>query len=293
MNIPYKFRFLNWLKENEVALVVDSEGKKLVLKECRFAKTLSAVSLNAKTYTKTLKKILPEFNEVEGFLTRSYVQGAVSGDTDKAFGFTSEALTKIRPEVLAESLYELNFFVNADFIKNGNLETRDASWYLNNLEQVKEAVNYHVQGGFYESLLSYIQNNFRQVNKNTNYLINGDLHPQNFFYNCLYAGEARDFMISDWDLLHINNPGFDLAVLSVWSWRDLNWFNTFSTKFMAYYQDKNADLALCLSFCQAYLAAQMIRHTTIIDENNLTEEEKANRDGLKKFSVALLKKVVR
>lgn len=293
MNIPYRYRFASWLKDNSVALVTSNEGKKLVIKEYQWAGTLSELSVKAKTYSKTLRQIMPEFSEVEKYLVRSYIQGAMAGDTAKTFGFTNEALEKIDPQVIAASLYELNFFAQADFIVQAKLEVRGAAWYLRNIEETKAAVSAQLGKDFYLQMVSYLQNNFRKVDSCTNFLINGDLHPQNFFYNCLYSGEAKDFMITDWDLLHINNPGFDLSVICSWTWRNREWTNKFITAFTSYYQDKRDELALCLSFCQVYLSAQMLKHVSLIDEINLNGEEKTAREGLRGSSLETLKKIIK
>ena len=193
---------------------------------------------------------------------------------------------------MARVLYELNFFTSADFIKQAKLETRNAAWYLKNIEETKETIKFHFGKDAFSALVSYLHNDLGHINKNTNVLANGDLHPQNFFYNCLYSGEARDFMITDWDLLQINNPGFDLSLLYIWSWRDKSWYERLFSSFVAFFPDKRQDIAVCCSFCQAYLAAQILRHASVIDESKLNEEEKGNRDGLKDYCLEVLKKIV-
>lgn len=292
MQIPYKYRILNWIKENQIALVTDSEGKRLVVKESDNAKVIQQISDQSISYAKNLKRIIPTFYSSENLLLRPYIQGEIAGDTDKIFGFTTEALEKVNPEILATSLYELNFFAGADFVRTVKLETRDGRWYAKNIAETEEVIKKHFNPVYYDSLYSFFVNNIRLLDTCSNHLVNGDLHPGNIFYNCLMAGESRDFVLSDWDLIHFNNACYDVALLSVWAWRSQAWQEALLKKFFSFYPDKKEEMSASLNICLVYLAAQLLKHIDGFSDSSLTEEQRDSRDKLKDTCLNILNKIV-
>lgn len=302
MNIPNEFTFIKWLKEDTVALVENKFGKRFVVKSCPNRKILAEFSQLVLTYTKNLKTIMPKIEAGDGFLFHEYIQGQLSGDTTNTFGIIEEAFSLIAPKVVALAFYELQTLSTASLFllpkgtvpslnapkKRFLLEERKSDWYLNNLKEAQEALETEFNPDFFVAVQNFLGSKGRTINNNTIYLANGDLHPANLLIKCLLSTEAKNFMFSDWDILHFNNPAYDLADLFVWGWRNKEWRQKLVNEFTALYRGNKDELAVCLSYCQVYLASQMVKHSKNMLRTNLNEEVSVNAKGLLESSKELL-----
>lgn len=292
MLIPDQFNFIKWLKDDTVALVNDDSGRKIVVKENERSSAIRKFSETVKEYTRILRLIIPEIYAEGAYIYHAYVEGETSGDTTDSFGISSIAMLKINPKTLAQALYELYNLSRADFISTSNFEVRKSDWYIKNLEEVKEAVTREYDQFFFESIGQYLRKCGRTIDASSKTLVNGDLHPQNIFINCLLGSEAKDFVISDWDLLQLNNPGYDLADLYVWSWRNRGWFNAVLSEASVLWKQNDLDIVVFVNFCSVYLSSQLIKHVYKMRETNLTEEAKSNADKLLASCKETLKRLI-
>ncbi len=293
MVIPDQFSLIRWLKDEAVALVNDEEGKKLVLKSHPHSAVFAKFSETVNEYTRVLRTIMPFIHKTGEFHYRGFVEGEMSGDTDSQFGFNPKNLEKIDPKILAQGLYELQNLSGSGIFVNSGLEVRKSSWFQNNLKETEKAVGSEFEASFPYNVDQFMRKYGRMVDLNSKYLVNGDLHPQNIFVNCLLEGEGKIFMISDWDLLHFNNPAYDLADLYIWSWKNPAWRDKLITEFKALWQEKSDELADCLIFCQVYFSCQMIKHVYLMREKGLSGEAENNAQGLLENSKELLKQLVK
>lgn len=293
MLIPDQFSLTKWLKDESVALVINEEGKKLVLKSHPNSAVLARFSEAVNEYTRVLRTIMPSIEKTGEFHFRGFVEGEMAGDTDKQFGFNPKILNKIDPKLLACGLYELQNLSSSEIFANCNMEIRKSYWFLNNLKETEIAVSAEFDSSYPYNIDQFMRKYGRMIDSNSKYLVNGDLHPQNIFVNCLLEGEGKVFIISDWDLLHFNNPAYDLSDLYIWSWKNPAWREKLISEFKALWQEKNDELADCLKFCQVYFACQMIKHVYLMRERDLGEEAEINAQGLLENSKELLKQLVR
>lgn len=292
MVIPDQFNFIKWLKTDSVALANDESGRKIVVKENNHAKALSEFSQAVKVYTRVLRTIMPEIYCVDNFIYHTYVEGEMAGDTTDSFGMTKNSFAKINPLVLAQVLYELQNLSNAEFLKTSGIETRNSLWYINNMEETKQAVEQEFDNQYFETIVTHLMKDGRNVNNNSQILVNGDLHPQNLFVNCLLGGEAKNFAISDWDLLQFNNPGYDLADLLTWGWCNPSWCEALLNEAKKLWSQNNVDLEVFVNFSRVYLSCQMIKHIHLMREQNLSEEALVNAMGLLESCKEILKRLV-
>lgn len=306
MNIPEEFTFLKWLKQDLVALVFDKYGKKLVVKANANAKYLAEFSRLVISQTHSLKSMMPQIFATDEFIFHEYISGQLSGDTKVLFGFSHEAFSLINPKTLARALYEMQALSTAPVFvlpkplvpvagmskKRFVLEERQSDWYLANLGETKEAIDNQMGANFYTNMENFLRKNTRIIDASSHYLVNGDLHPENLMIKCLIAGQAKDFLLSDWDLLHFNNPAYDLADLFVWGWRNKIWQESLVNEFTSFYCVSKEEFEFCLSFCQVYLGAQMIKHASLMLGTNLSLEASENAKGLLESSKELLKNII-
>lgn len=317
MQIPNQFTLIKWLKEPTVALVVDQFGRKKVLKENQNAKILEEFSQLVTSYTKLLREIMPKLTSESIFLDthvreqkytfimliHDFIEGELAGDTTLSFGIKKENFSYLDPKIISRSLLELQnlssaqtFLLPKSVVPSINqsknkfrLEERNSSFYLSNIGETKSALEKEIGKDFWFSLTNFLSRWAKTVDQNTNVLANGDLQPENLIVKGLISGQAKNFMLSDWDLLHFDNPGFDLADLYVWSWRNREWRQILLAEFKASYQGNQDELAVCLRFCQVYLSCQMIKHVYLMREKGLNDEAKENAEGLLESSKELLK----
>ncbi len=307
MEIPAQFSFVKWLKEDVVALVFDKYGKKIVLKANSNAKYLEEFSKLVFTQTRTLKEIMPQISSInQEFTSHEYINGQLSGDTKTLFGFSQDAFSLINPKTLTRALYEMQALSTAAVFvlpkplvpvagmskKRFVLEERQSDWYLSNLEETRNAIDSQMGANYFANIDNFLRKNTRIIDANSRYLVNGDLHPENLMIKCLIAGQAKDFLLSDWDLLHFNNPAYDLADLTVWGWRNKIWQESLVAEFLALFAGNKEEFDICFKFCQVYLAAHMINHASLMLGTNLNLEATENAKGLLESSCELLKKTV-
>lgn len=307
MIIPNNFTFVKWLKEDIVALVFDKYGKKIVLKTNSNAKYLEEFSKLVVTQTRTLKEIMPQITCVNNeFISHEYINGQPSGDTKVLFGFSQDTFSLINPKTLTRALYEMQALSTAAVFvlpkplvpvagmskKHFVLEERQSDWYLSNLGETKTAIDSQMGANFFSNIDNFLRKNTRIIDANSRYLVNGDLHPENLMIKCLIAGQAKDFLLSDWDLLHFNNPAYDLADLFVWSWRNKAWQENIVSEFLSIYPGNKEEFDICLKFCQVYLSAHMINHASLMLGTNLSLEATENAKGLLESSCELLKRLI-
>lgn len=291
MEIPDQFNFIKWLKEDTVALVNDDQGKKFVLKESLRTDVLVRISETIKQYTRTLRTFIPHLHGQGNYLYYVYIDGQKAGDTTQDYGFKEESLKKISPELIATCLYELQGVSQADFLTQKSLEKRNSYWYINNLLETKEDVVKEFDQFYFDSIDQYLRKYGRTIDSLSNIIVHGDLHPHNIYVNCLLGGVARDFAVTDWDLMHFNNPGFDLADLKIWSWRDPKWFDKVQIKSEEYWKQSEVDIKPYINFCSVYLACQMIRHVHLT-AGQCDNQSMENAKSLLEYSKGMLKKLV-
>ncbi len=293
MLIPDQFSLIRWLKDETVALVINEEGKKLVLKSHPRSAVLAKFSETANEYTRTLRTIMPFIKQTGKFHYRGFVEGEMAGDTDNQFGFNPKSLDKIDPQILARGLYELQNLSTSDIFEGQGLEVRKSNWYLNNLKETEKAISSEFGSSYLYNIDQFMRKYGRMIDSSSKYLVNGDLHPQNIFINCLLEGEGKIFIISDWDLLHFNNPGYDLSDLYIWSWKNQIWREKLISEFKALWQEKGEELADCLIFCQVYFACQMLKHVYLMREKGISGEVENNARGLLENSKRLLIEIIK
>lgn len=292
MNIPDQFSFVKWLKDESVALVSDDQGRKTVLKTSSHPELMKQFSDTISENTRTLRSVFPEIGTVNGLTYRSFIAGETSGDLETSFGFTEKALTKIKPEVLSTLILELRYISSAAYFKSGNLEIRNSAWYIKAVAEMKETIEKEYDSFYFESIVNFFRKHGRVVDEGASCLVNGDMMPWNIYINCLLIGEGKDFVIADWNGLHFNNPGFDLAGIYVFAWRNSAWRELFLSSFKAMWQDDQEKLSVFIKYCQVFHCVSALKLVHTATEKELNEEAKVNAASLLKNSKDLLKKII-
>ncbi len=292
MNIPDQFSFIKWLKDESVALVSDDQGRKTVLKTNPHPELMKQFSDTVIENTRSLRSVFPEIGTINGLTYRSFIAGEVSGDLETKFGFTHKALTKIKPEVLATAILELRYISSAAYFKSGGLEIRNSAWYIKAVEEMKETIVREYDSFYFESIVNFFRKHGRVVDEGATCLVNGDMTPWNFYINCLLVGEGKDFIVADWNSLHFNNPGFDLAGIYVFAWKNSVWRESFLSSFKAMWQDDQEKLAVFIKYCQAFHCVSAIKLVHHAMEKELNSEAKVNAESLLKNSRDLLKMII-
>ncbi len=292
MNIPYNFYFVKWIKTDEIALVTDEQGQKMVLQESPKVAILSKFSETVKEYTRVLRGIMPEIFSIDNFIYHNFVQGQESGNSTTAFGITETGFNKINTKTLVTALVELQNLSTAGFLTAQNLEVRKSNWYYELSNNFKDSILTEYDQYYFESIRGFLYKYGRVIDEGSRYLACGKLVPENISVNCLLKGEGKDFVVSEWDELHLNNAGFDLASLYIWSWRNPAWRESLISEFKPFWSDDEGKLAIYIKYCQVFLSCQMIDHVRKVREGGLDAEDDKNAEGLLQSSKSLLKSIL-
>lgn len=286
-----RVRILKSYKSGSAYLVSDTAGGKSVLKKnapeigVKFSKFLD-------TKNHPLRRYIPRHMPYgwDGFsYLREHFEGEVCGDSTYQFGFTNRAFKTLKPKEIVEVIRMLQN-INQKEAFGGKLETRDSNWYLRCLVETKEALNELVGRGMYKKVQSQMSNMKSLIDKETKYLANGDLHPKNILLvDARPTPYAPDFVILDWDILHLNNPAYDLSFLYLWGWRNKLW----QKRIVAAYKKENPDFEMCFKFCVAYLSSQLIKHARITLKSLIQGWEVERKTLAEKFLKVMIKEFKR
>lgn len=255
------FKLIKDLKPGSVFLVEDKQGEKFVLKQSPAAQRLVKFSQLVHKKGGELAEVMPVFWAYGDFSCQKFLSWELAGDTVKSYGIKREAFNFINPEKLARAIWQLQtLFLPAgrQAFSDPTLETRGANFYLKNTSEFKEALNQEFAPGLFSRVEQFLLSKRDLVDKYSHFLANGDLHPQNIMFN------DNEFKLVDWDLLHLNNPGWDLTDLYVWGWRDSNWRQRLLNEFKRVTRTPISDFEQIFAFEVVYLSSQLIKHAKLI-----------------------------
>ncbi len=271
--MPKSFKTIRDLKPGSVFLVEDSTGKKLVIKKSPLASLIVRFSQLVHQRNETLAEIMPEFTLRDGFLCQEFLTWKTAGDTVKTHGIESNAFKYIDADKLGKGIIELQKLETG----NWKLEIRQADFYLKNIDEFKPALIAEFGTDFAQRVEQFLESKKEIIDQKSRFLANGDLHPQNIMY------EEGRFKVVDWDLLHFDNPGWDLADLYCWGWRNNDWSNKVIKEFKKTLSIPEEDFNEILAFDIVYLSSQLIKHAKIV---NLPKEFlEAQKERLREYLV--------
>lgn len=277
------YKILKVYKTNAVYLIEDQLGRRFILK--KNAPQLPVIFFKLlKNRKDPLLEYVPShmFNEEEGrSYLRKYIDGEIAGNSTYLFGFSDRAFECLVPAKVVEIILNIQKIPASPDVF-GDLEIRHPDWYLERLCEPRDALESVVGLGTYEKVKKKMREVKSIMGKQTNCLANGDLHPKNIL---LFDSK---FIILDWDLLHINNPGYDLSFLYLWGWRNKKWREAVLRE----YAKVNPDYEPSFSYCVAYLSAQLIKHAEIILDNFIMESEFKRKKLAEKFQVAMIEELL-
>lgn len=290
------FKLIRDLKPGSVFLVKDGQGEQFVLKQNPVADRLVKFSQMVQQKGGDLAELMPEFFAKDGWLWQKFLPWELAGDTVKTYGIEKNSFKYIDPEKLGRAIGELQKLgrvggdefarkiVTRHPLKKFSLETRQSDFYLKNIGEFKPALMAEFGIDFFTKVEQFLLSQKNLVDQHSHFLANGDLHPQNIMYSrnelpssnldgilaessfpCpANAGRVNKFMIIDWDLLHLNNPGWDLCDLYVWGWRDSSWGERLLKDSKKSVSMPMADFEKIFAFDLVYLASQLIKHAKLI-----------------------------
>ncbi len=172
----------------------------------------------------------------------------------KTYGIESNSFKYIDAEKLGRAISQLQ---KLDF-SDPELETRQAGFYLKNTDEFKPALTSEFSADFFIQVEQFLLSRKELIDRYSHFLSNGDLHPQNIMH------QGSQFKIVDWDLLHLNNPGWDLCDLYVWGWRDTSWQQQLLAEYKKNLVIPVADFDKVFAFDVVYLSSQLIKHAKLI-----------------------------
>lgn len=277
-------------EETGVVLATAPDGRQVVIKPTSSAASAArqagrpkaespAVSFWKKFGTREeLAAVMPEHGTADGWVWHEYLPGEPVGDTVTTFGWRDGDFSLVSAERLAASIAFLQSISNFDLPK------RQAKFYLANLWETHKALEKELDRGFYEQVREHLSSRTKIVDRAPLVVANGDLHPQNIIVS------PSGFGFADWDLLHLNNPGFDLVDIYVWAWRDQDWRKKLLEAFLA----KNPDAESSFKFCLLYLSSQMVKHCLLMRKqvSGDTARDQA-RKGLLEASKKTVKQILK
>ena len=255
------FKLIKDLKPGSVFLVEDKKGNRFVLKKTPNAKILVEISNLVHETETDLAQVMPEFYSQDDWFWEKYFEGELSGDTVENYGIKSDSFQYIDAEKLGKAIGELQSLE----VGSGKLEVRSADFYLKNIEEFRPALTHEFDEKFAKKVEQFLLSKKDLVDKYSCFLSNGDLHPQNIM--------CKPLMIIDWDLLHFNNPGWDLADLYCWGWRDEEWGEKLIMEYRNFRRPHPGPLLQgegnlfdqIFAFDVVYLSSQLIKHVKIMN----------------------------
>lgn len=248
------FKLIKDLKPGTVFLVEDKHGKRFVLKQGPAAQRLVAFSQMVQQAGGDLADLMPEFFAYDDWFWQLFLTWEIAGDTVETYGIKKETFAIISPEKLARAILQLQ---NIPF-PDPTTDTRMADFYLKNISEFREALGQEFSREFASKVEQFLRSQKDLVDKYSHFLANGDLHPQNIMY------KNSEFKLIDWDLLHLDNPGWDLTDLYVWGWRDSSWGNKLLNEYKMVIPTPISDFDKIFAFDVVYLSSQLIKHARLI-----------------------------
>ncbi|MBI5465183.1 phosphotransferase [Candidatus Gottesmanbacteria bacterium] len=258
-NLP--FRIIRDLKPGSVFLVEDSRGERFVIKKSPAASRVVKFSRLVHQKGGELGEVMPVFWAKGKFLWQKFLPWSLAGDTVESYGIKSETFAFVDPEKLGRAIAELQSFPFSD----PTMDTRMADFYLKNTSEFREALTQEFNPDFADKVEQFLRSQSSLVDKYSHFLANGDLHPQNIMYPpSPRLRRASQFMLVDWDLLHLNNPGWDLTDLYVWGWRDSSWQDRLLDTYKKVMPTPKSIFEKIFAFDVVYLTSQLIKHAKLI-----------------------------
>lgn len=258
------FKKIKDLKPGSVFLVEDQKCERFVIKKSPATPRVVRFSQLVHQKGSELAEVMPVFWEKGEFLCQKFLTWELAGDTVETYGLRREAFSLVDPEKLGRAIFQLQNFPFTD----QNLDTRLSNFYLKNTGEFKEALNQEFGPDFFTKVEHFLTLGRDLVDKYSCFLANGDLHPQNIMIQKLEGipppPTSPKFLLVDWDLLHINNPGWDLTDLYVWGWRDSSWQNRLLNSYKKSLLLPISDFEQIFAFDVVYLSSQLIKHAKII-----------------------------
>ncbi len=242
------------LKPGSVFLVKNKKGELFALKHNSVAARIIKFSEQVHHDGGALADIIPQFWAKDGWFWLEFLPWRLAGDTVKIHGLSQEAFGFINPEKLARAENQLQKMT----FKEEGMETRSADFYLGNIIETKEALDREFGLGFFDKIMNFLLAKKGIVDKYSLFLANGDPHPQNIMY------QERNFVLIDWDLLHFNNPAWDLTDFYLWGWRDHDWREKLVKNYEKFQIISSSDFQEVFSFDLVYLASQLVKHAYLI-----------------------------
>jgi len=254
MTFPPHLKYIKDLKRGSVFLVEDQAGKKFVLKQGPVAQRMVRFSQMVQQKGGELGEIMPVFFAYNNWFWQKYLTWDLAGDTVETYGIKKEAFGQVSPEKLGRVIAELQGFPFSD----QTMDIRMADFYLKNTSEFREALTEEFSQKFVTEVEQFLWSQKDLVDKYSHFLANGDLHPQNIMY------QGEKFVLVDWDLLHFNNPGWDLTDLYVWGWRDSSWQDRLLKEYKKVMPTPISDFEKIFAFDIVYLSSQLIKHAKLI-----------------------------
>lgn len=242
------------LKAGSVFLVKNEKDELFALKQNPVGERVVKFSEQVHRQGGDLADIIPPFWAKDGWFWLKFLPWQLAGDTVKTYGIRQEAFAFINPEKLAKAESQLQ---KMTFGEEG-MATRSADFYLKNIIEAKETLDQEFGLGFFDKVINFLLAKKEVVDKYSLFLANGDPHPQNIMY------KGTNFVLIDWDLLHFNNPAWDLTDFYLWGWRNELW----REKLIETYQKDQiipfSDFETIFRFDLVYLASQLVKHGKLI-----------------------------
>lgn len=248
------FKVIRDLKPGTVFLVEDENGERFVIKQSPAVSRLVKFSRLVHQKGGELAEVMPVFSAKGKFFCQKFLTWELAGDTVESYGIKSETFAFVNPAKLGRAICQLQEFSFAD----PTMDTRMAEFYLKNTSEFREALSQEFSPEFAAKVEQFLESQSSLVDKYSHFLANGDLHPQNIMY------QGNNFVLVDWDLLHFNNPGWDLTDLYVWGWRDSNWGQRLLGEYKKSIRMPSADFCQIFAFDVVYLSSQLIKHAKLI-----------------------------
>jgi thiamine kinase-like enzyme len=210
-----------------------------------------------------IPKIIQAKVKKDGYawLLRDYFEGSFAGWMDIDFGVQKEFLKKISPKNFAQKIIAYQK-ITKRVVKKIKLNQHGHYWYKSDYNFYKNT----------ETLKSFIPHELNEIGKifekNKKFLSNqaktlahGDLYPNN-----ILLLPHNKIALIDWELIHLNNPAFDIAFTWMTAFRDAKWQKIFLQEILNLIPNKKTFKKLfrlaCLSLSLRFIRACRIAATT-------------------------------
>ncbi len=156
------------------------------------------------------------------WLLREYFEGEPAGLMDMDFGIKKNFLKKISPKDFAQKLIAYQK-ITPRIKKKIKLSRHGYYWYKSdyyfykNTETLRQFIPRELK-----AVGKIFAKNKKFLDKEAKVLAHGDLYPNN-----ILLLSPNHFAIIDWELIHLNNPAFDVAFIWLTAFRDSRWRKSF------------------------------------------------------------------